>query len=134
MREQQRGYNATQTQRQQDYFDLTDQGIMGIGLNPGAYAAHSLAAMGPAYDDSNEFSNNVDSFGGSQSISADDRSMAAQAEQEDAATAAAAATRDTETSRGGDNSNAKEPGGSDNMGSFATGGRVGYAGGSILKQ
>jgi hypothetical protein len=58
---------------------------MGIGLNPGAYAAHSLAAMGPAYDDPNEFSNNVDSFGGSQSISADDRSMAAQAEQEDVA-------------------------------------------------
>jgi hypothetical protein len=38
---------------------------MGIGLNPGAYAAHSLAAMGPAYDDSNQFSNDVGPFGGS---------------------------------------------------------------------
>jgi hypothetical protein len=64
MREQQRDYNTTQTQRQQDYVDLANQGIMGIGLNPGAYAAHSLAAMGPAYDDSNQFSNDVGPFGG----------------------------------------------------------------------
>jgi hypothetical protein len=116
MRQQQRDYNIAQTQRQQDYFDLANQGIMGIGLNPGAYAAHSLAAMGPAYDNPYEFSKNVGSFGGPQSISADDISMSVQAAQEDAATAAAAA--------------AAEPGGSDNMGSFATGGRVGYAEGT----
>jgi hypothetical protein len=133
MREQQRDYNTTQTQRQQDYFGLTDQGIMGIGLNPGAYGAHSLAALGPAYDDPNEFSNNVDSFGGPQSISADDRSMAAQAEQEDAATAAAAAAAVDRAGDGGDG--------------YATGGRVfngldylsgverrGYAEGSVSQE
>jgi DNA-directed RNA polymerase subunit N (RpoN/RPB10) len=64
MREQQEQYGIDQTQRQQNYFDLTDQGIMGIGLNPGAYAAHSLAALGPAYDDPNEFSNDAGTFGG----------------------------------------------------------------------
>jgi DNA-directed RNA polymerase subunit N (RpoN/RPB10) len=64
MRQQQRDYDIAQTQRQQDYFDLTNQGVMGIGLNPGAYAAHSLAAMGPAYDDSNQFSNDAGAFGG----------------------------------------------------------------------
>jgi hypothetical protein len=64
MRQQQRDYDIAQTQRQQNYFDLADQGIMGIGLNPGAYAAHSLAAMGPAYDDSNQFSNDAGAFGG----------------------------------------------------------------------
>jgi hypothetical protein len=120
MRQQQRDYDIAQTQRQQNYFDLANQGIMGIGLNPGAYAAHSLAAMGPAYDNPYEFSKNVGSFGGPQSISADDISMSVQAAQEDAATAAAAA--------------AAEPGGSDNMGSFATGGRVGYAEGSITQE
>jgi hypothetical protein len=36
-------------------------------------------------------------------------------------------------STGGDNSNASESGGSDTEGSFAVGGRVGYAGGSFLK-
>jgi hypothetical protein len=120
MRQQQEQYGIDQTQRQQDYFDLTDQGIMGIGLNPGAYAAHSLAAMGPAYDDSNQFSNDVGPFGGYNDFDGTEGTFST-------------STSDTESSRGGDNSNASEPGGSDTMGSFATGGRVGYAGGGILK-
>jgi hypothetical protein len=117
MREEQRQYDITQAQRQQNYFDLANQGIMGIGVGPGAYGAHSLAALGPAYDDPNEFSNNVGSFGGPQSISADDRSMAAQAEQEDAATAAAAAAAVDRAGDGGDG--------------YATGGRVFYLQGGL---
>jgi len=59
MRQQQKDYNVAQAQRQQDYANLANQGTMGIGMNPGAYAAHSLAALGPAYDDPNEFSSDT---------------------------------------------------------------------------
>ena len=50
MRAQQEQYGIDQAQRQQDYANLANQGLMGIGMNPAAQAAHSLAAMGPAYD------------------------------------------------------------------------------------
>jgi hypothetical protein len=111
MREQQRGYNAAQTQRQQNYFDLANQGIIGIGLNPGAYAAHSLAAMGPAYDDSNQFSNDAGTFGGYGGFDGTEGTFSTD-------------TSDTGASSGGVDS------AGDGGDGYATGGRVGYAEGS----
>ena len=59
MRQQQRDYDAAQKQKEEDYLGLANLGVMGLGVNPAAYGAHSLAALGPAYDDPNEFSSDT---------------------------------------------------------------------------
>jgi hypothetical protein len=139
MRAQQEQYGIDQTQRQQDYFDLTNQGLMGIGLNPGAYAAHSLAALGPAYDDFNYTSPFGGSYGGFGRPQAGDLSYTDYSDADigpmgpQAGDLSYTDYSDKDIGPMGPQGPAEVDRAGDGGDGYATGGRVGYAGGSILK-
>jgi hypothetical protein len=134
MRAQQQQYGIDQTQRQQDYFDLTNQGLMGIGLNPGAYAAHSLAALGPAYDDFSYTSPFGGSYGGFGRPQAGDLSYTDYSDKDIGPMGPQAGDLSYTDYSDADIGPAEVDRGGDGETEWANGGRVGYSMGTLIKR